>query len=60
LYGCEAWSLDTRKDHKLQILKEFRKVFSSRGSMGCELHREWRKLCNEHHDYARFEVFMAM
>jgi hypothetical protein len=46
LYGCEAWSLTLREEHKLRVFEDrvLRRIFGPKrdGVTG-----GWRKLCNE-------------
>jgi hypothetical protein len=46
LYGCETWSLTSRKEHTPRVLESrvLRKIF---GSKRDEITGEWRKLHNE-------------
>jgi hypothetical protein len=46
LYGCEAWSLTLRKDHRLRVYENrvLRRIF---GPKRDEVTGEWRKLHNE-------------
>jgi hypothetical protein len=46
LYGCEAWSLALRKEHKLRAFMNtvLRKIF---GPKRDEVKEEWRRLHNE-------------
>jgi hypothetical protein len=46
LYGCEAWSLTLREEHRLRMFEKrvLRKIF---GSKRDEVTGEWRKLHNE-------------
>jgi hypothetical protein len=46
LYGCEAWSLTLRNEHRLRVFKNrvLRKIF---GPKSDEVNEEWRKLQNE-------------
>jgi hypothetical protein len=46
LYGCEAWSLTLREEHRLKVFENrvLRRVFESKRD---EVTREWRKLHNE-------------
>jgi hypothetical protein len=46
LYGCEAWSLTIRDEHRLKVFETrvLRRVF---GPKRDEVTREWRKLHNE-------------
>jgi hypothetical protein len=45
LYGCEAWSLTLRKEHRLRVLENrvLRRIF---GPTRDEVTGEWRKLHN--------------
>ena len=45
LYGCEAWSLTLREEHRLRVFenKVLRKIF---GAKRDEITREWRKFHN--------------
>jgi hypothetical protein len=50
LYGCEAWSLTLREEHRLKVFENrvLRRIF---GSKRDEVMSEWRKLHNkELHD----------
>jgi hypothetical protein len=46
LYGCEAWSVTLRDEHRLRAFKDrlLRKIF---GSKSDEVTGEWRRLQNE-------------
>jgi hypothetical protein len=46
LYGCEAWSLALRKEHRLRVFENrvLRRLFGSKRE---EVTGEWRKLHNE-------------
>jgi hypothetical protein len=46
LYGCEAWSLTLREEHRLRVFENrvLRRIF---GPKGDEVTGEWRKLHNE-------------
>jgi hypothetical protein len=46
LYGCEAWSLTLREEHRLRVFENrvLRKIF---GPKRDEVTGEWRKLHNE-------------
>jgi hypothetical protein len=46
LYGCEAWSLTLREEHRLRVFENRmqRRIF---GPKRDEVTREWRKLHNE-------------
>jgi hypothetical protein len=46
VYGCEAWSLTLREEHKLWVFENrvLRRIF---GPKRDEVTGEWRKLCNE-------------
>jgi hypothetical protein len=46
LYGCEAWSLTLREEHRLRVFENrvLRRIF---GPMRDEVTGEWRKLHNE-------------
>jgi hypothetical protein len=46
LYGCEAWSLTLRKEHRLRVFdnRVLRWIF---GSQRDEVRGEWRRLHNE-------------
>jgi hypothetical protein len=46
LYGCEAWSLTLKDEHRLRVFENrvLRRIF---GPKRDEVTREWRKLHNE-------------
>jgi hypothetical protein len=46
LYGCEAWSLTLREEHRLRVFENrvLRRIF---GPKRDEVTGEWRKLHNE-------------
>jgi hypothetical protein len=46
LYGCEAWSLALREEHKLRVFENrvLRRIF---GQKRDEVTGEWRKLNNK-------------
>jgi hypothetical protein len=46
LYGCEAWSLQLREEHRLRVFENrvLRKIF---GCKRDEMIGEWRRLTNE-------------
>jgi hypothetical protein len=46
LYGCEAWSLILRDEHRLRVLENrvLRRIFGKKGN---EAMGGWRKLHNE-------------
>jgi hypothetical protein len=46
LYGCEAWSVALREEHRLKVFENsvLRKIF---GSSRDEVTRKWRRLLNE-------------
>ena len=49
LYGCEAWSLTLKEEHRLRVFENrvMRRVF---GPKRDEVTGEWRKLHNEFSD----------
>jgi hypothetical protein len=50
LYGCEAWSLTLREEHRLRVFENrlLKRIFGPRRA---EVRGEWRKLRNkELHD----------
>jgi len=46
LYGCEAWSLTMREQHRLRVF-ESRVLRRILGPKRDEVTGEWRKLCSE-------------
>jgi hypothetical protein len=46
VYGCEAWSVTLRKEHRLKVFKNrvLRKIFEPKRD---EVIWEWRRLRNE-------------
>jgi hypothetical protein len=46
LYGCEAWSLTLREEHRLRVFENrvVRRIFGPRRD---EVTEDWRKLHNE-------------
>jgi hypothetical protein len=50
LYGCEAWSLTLREEHRLRVFKNRvpRRMFESKKD---EIMGDWRKIHNEELNY---------
>ena len=48
LYGCEAWSLTMREEHRLRVYDN--RVLRKFGPNRNKVTREWRKLPNELND----------